>query len=168
MIKAVNPSVIVAPYPLLDAHSDHKMSTVALFQALRNLDAREGSLLLYTNHSRSSDRYPFGRAGDLMSLPPGGNDVYFDGLVSVPLDDLQRARKHMALDAMIDLRQNLRAQSLRALTKQVIKSLKNAITDSNSDYFIQAVRANELFFEVQMSSLHKVGVPERITGCSLS
>jgi LmbE family N-acetylglucosaminyl deacetylase len=164
LMKTVQPDILVAPYPRLDAHPDHKMSTVALVEALKNLNWRHGSLLLYTNHLCSSDRYPFGDAGDLVSLPPGVDDIFFDGIVSNPLDAEKQARKHMALDAMIDLRPNIQIDSLRSIAKAFRKVLKSTITDEQTSYFRQAVRANELFFEVRVSSLYVPGVTERILG----
>jgi LmbE family N-acetylglucosaminyl deacetylase len=164
LVKRLQPEVLVAPYPRLDAHPDHKMSTMALVEALKNLNWRKGSLLLYTNHLCSSDRYPFGDAGDLVSLPPGIENIYFDGIVSQPLDRWQQARKHMALDAMIDLRPDLQADSLRGIAQACKSALKSSLTDAHTNYFRQAVRANELFFEVHVSSLYEPGVIDRIYG----
>jgi hypothetical protein len=154
----------VAPYPRLDAHPDHKMSTAALVEALKKLNWQHGSLLLYTNHLCSSDRYPFGDAGDLVSLPPGVRELFFDGIVSNPLDHEKQARKHMALDAMIDLRGNIETDSLRSVANALKQALKSTLTDGHTSYFRQAVRANELFFEVRVSRLYEPGVTEKILG----
>jgi LmbE family N-acetylglucosaminyl deacetylase len=162
LIRTIQPDIMVTPYPRLDWHPDHKMSTVALVEALKNLNWRSGSLLLYANHPCSSDRYPFGEAGDLVSLLPGVDDIYFDGIVSNPLDAKQQARKHMALDAMIDLRPVIQADSLRSVAKAFYEVLKSTVSDGHINYFRQAVRANELFFEVRVSSLYEPGVMERI------
>jgi hypothetical protein len=140
------------------------MSTAALVEALKNLNWRHGSLLLYINHLCSSDRYPFGDAGDMVSLPPGVGNVFFDGIVSNPLDGEKQARKHMALDAMIDLRAHIQIDSLRSVANAFMKALKSNLTDAHTNYFRQAVRANELFFEVRVSSLYEPGVIERILG----
>jgi LmbE family N-acetylglucosaminyl deacetylase len=164
LIQTIQPDIVVTPYPRLDWHPDHKMSTVALVEALKNLNWRRGSLLLYANHLCSSDRYPFGEAGDLVSLPPGVDDIYFDGIVSNPLDARRQARKHMALDAMIDLRPVIQVDSIRSVAKALYKALKSTVSDGHTSYFQQAVRANELFFEVRVSSLYEPGVMERILG----
>jgi LmbE family N-acetylglucosaminyl deacetylase len=164
LIRTIQPHIMVTPYPRLDWHPDHKMSTVALVEALKNLNWRRGSLLLYANHFCSSDRYPFGEAGDLVSLPPGVDDIYFDGIVSNPLDANHQARKHAALDAMIDLRPNIQADSFRSVATAFYRVLKSTVSDGHISYFRQAVRANELFFEVQVSSLYEPGVTERIFG----
>jgi LmbE family N-acetylglucosaminyl deacetylase len=164
LVKTTEPDLIVAPYPRLDAHPDHKLSTVALLQALKKLNRQHGSLLLYANHLSSSDHYPFGDAGDLISLPPGIDNIYFDSIVSVPLDATRQARKHMALDAMIDLRPDIEIDSLRSVARAFKRVLKLTVTDDHISYFRQAVRANELFFEVRVSSLYIPGVTERILG----
>jgi LmbE family N-acetylglucosaminyl deacetylase len=164
LVKKIQPDILVTPYPRLDAHPDHKMSTVALLEALQNLNWRHGSLLLYTTHLYCSDRYPFGNAGDLVSLPPGVDDIFFDGIVSNPLDVKRQAQKHMALDAMIDLRSNIRIESPRNIAKALKQALKWAITDGQDSYFRKAVRPNELFFEVHVASLYEPGVIERIIG----
>lgn len=164
LIRTIQPEIMVTPYPRLDWHPDHKMSTVALVEALKNLNWRRGSLLLYANHFCSSDRYPYGRAGDLMSLPPGVDDIYFDGIFSDALDAKKQARKHMALDAMIDLRPVIQVDSFRSVATAFYKVLKSTLTDGHISYFRQAVRANELFFEVRVSSLYEPGVTERIFG----
>ena len=164
LLKTLQPEILVTPYPRLDWHPDHRMSTIALLEAIKNLNWQRGSLLLYTNHLCTSDRYPFGAAGDLVSLPPGVDDIFFDGIVSTPLDGRLQARKHMALDAMIDLRPSLQINSLRSVAKTFAATLKATLSDRRIDYFSQTVRANELFFEVRVSSLYEPGVTERLLG----
>jgi LmbE family N-acetylglucosaminyl deacetylase len=164
LVEAIQPDVLVTPYPRLDAHPDHQMSTVALIEALKNLNWRHGSLLLYTNHLSSSDRYPFGEAGDLVGLPPGVDDIFFEGIVSSPLDAQRQARKHVALDAMVDLRPDIQIDSLGSVATAFRNVLKSTVTDSSISYFRQAVRANELFFRVEVSSLFEPGVTEKIIG----
>jgi len=164
LVKTIQPDILVAPYPRLDAHPDHKMSTAALVEALKDMNWRHGSLLLYTNHLCSSDRYPFGDAGDLVSLPPGVDDVFFDGIVSHPLDHEKQSRKHMALDAMVDLRPDIQVDSIASIAKAFKKAVKSNLSDGQTNYFRQAVRANELFFEVRVASLYEPGVSEKLFG----
>jgi LmbE family N-acetylglucosaminyl deacetylase len=164
VIRHVNPDVIVAPYPRLDGHLDHKMSTAALLEALRKQNWNHGSLLLYTNHSVSSFWYPYGRAGDVMSLPPGGSGVLFDGLLSSPLNFDQQQRKRLALDAMNDLRPWFPSTSAVNALRLLFRALRVAFTADDQSYFRRAVRRNELFFEVRASSLYEPGATEAIQG----
>ena len=164
VMEHVNPDIVVAPYPRLDGHPDHKMSTAALLEALGKLNWKRGSLLLYTNHSVSSLWYPYGPAGDVTSLPPGGGGVLFDGVLSTSLDLDQQQRKRVALDAMNDLRPGFPAASPVDAVRQLLRTLRIALSADDRSYFRRAVRRNELFFEVRASSLYEPGTTEAILG----
>jgi hypothetical protein len=168
VVQHVKPDIIVAPYPLLDAHPDHKMSAIALIEALKNLNWMHGSLLLYTNHLPVSPIYPYGDEGDLVSLPPGIDGIIFDGMMSNSLTPEDQARKYVALDAMVDLRDYLGTASLPGAARMFMRTLRLAIIDGDESYFRRAVRANEFFFEVRVSSLYEPGVTERIAGSSVT
>ena len=103
VLRKVNPAIIVAPHPQLDSHADHQFTTVALAEALSRRRQRV-TLLLYTNHA-DRNRYPYGPAGTLMSLPPPvEREVLVDRVYSHPVPaDLQR-QKLFALESMHDLR----------------------------------------------------------------
>lgn len=164
VVAHVKPDVIVAPYPLLDAHPDHKLSTFALIEALKDLNWKAGSLLLYTNHLTVSEMYPYGDAGDLVSLPPGVDGITFDGIVSDSLSPAAQARKYLALDAMVDLRPVSHPGSVSDAARAFGHALKMALFSNDSSYFRRAVRANELFFEVRVASLYEPGITERLEG----
>jgi hypothetical protein len=140
------------------------MSTAALLEALRKLNWKRGSLLLYTNHSVSSLCYPYGPAGDVISLPPGGSGVLFDGLLSIPLNIAQQQRKRVALDAMNDLRPGFPSASPANALRQLLRTLRIALSADDQSYFRRAVRSNELFFEVRASSLYEPGATAAILG----
>ena len=50
ILKRIKPEVIIAPYPRLDHNQVHKLSTIALLEAIEIIGKRDGKLLLYTNH----------------------------------------------------------------------------------------------------------------------
>ena len=162
-VQRANPDLIVTPYPRLDAHPDHKLATTALIDALRTLNWRRGSLLLYTNHAEASAWYPYGRTGSVMSLPPLGSGVLFDGLLSNSLNVAEQGRKRIALDAMNDLR-TFPVQSPAAALWQLLQALKAAFRGDDQSYFRRAVRRNELFFEIKASSLYEPGIAAAILG----
>jgi hypothetical protein len=164
VIRNVDPGVIVAPYPRLDGHTDHKMSTAALLEAVRKLNWRRGALLLYTNHSVSSFWYPYGPADSVMSLPPEGDGVLFDGILSHPLSAEQQQRKRLALDAMNDLRPGFPSLSVAYALKVLRRAIGTAFTGDDQSYFRRAVRSNELFFVVRASTLYEPGAAEAILG----
>ncbi len=103
LLKKVKPAVIVAPHPQLDTHRDHQFTTVALSEALARWN-RPVTLLLYTNHA-DRNRYPYGPAGTLMSLPPPPpGDVMIDRVYSHPVSPALQRLKLFALESMHDLR----------------------------------------------------------------
>ena len=101
LLKKVKPAVIVAPHPQLDTHRDHQYTTVALSEALARWN-RPVTLLLYTNHA-DRNRYPYGPAGTLMSLPPPPpGDVTIDRVYSHPVSPEPAAAE--AVRARVDAR----------------------------------------------------------------
>jgi LmbE family N-acetylglucosaminyl deacetylase len=164
VVEHLNPDIIVTPYPRLDGHPDHQMSTAALLEALRKLGSNRGTLLLYTNHSVASLWYPYGPAGDVISLPPGGDGVVFDGLLSIPLSGAQQQRKRVALDAMNDLRPGFPSVDPADALRQAWRNLRRALAGDDQSYFRRAVRRNELFFAVRVSSLYEPGTTDAILG----
>ena len=102
LLKKVKPAIIAAPHPQLDTHRDHQFTAVALSEALSRWN-RPVTLLLYTNHA-DRNRYPYGPAGTLMSLPPPAGDITIDRLFSLPLSPSLQRLKLFALESMRDLR----------------------------------------------------------------
>ena len=161
LITRVQPDIIATPHPLLDGYPDHQCTTFALIQAVRNLQWKHGTLLLYSNHSPASLQYPYGAAGELVSLPPASG-VVFDGIWSEDLSPDKQARKYLALDAMVDLRPELEPASLRSTASSFKHALVSRVADSDESYFRRAVRANELFFELRVPSLYEVGILQKL------
>ena len=101
LLKKVKPDVIVAPHPQLDTHLDHRFTAVALGEALGRWKRRV-DMLLYTNHS-DQNRYPYGPAGTIMSLPPPlAEHVPLDGVYLISA--LARHTATEAVRAGIDAR----------------------------------------------------------------
>lgn len=145
LLKEVKPSVILAPHPQLDVHRDHQFTTVALVQALARW-RRDVTLLLYTNHA-DQNRYPYGPAGTLVSLPPPPpGDVLLDRVYSHPVPaDVQRL-KLFALESMHDVR--VSPSRLYQLVAGNDRAAVEERQDSGGDvsYLRRGPRSNELFF----------------------
>jgi LmbE family N-acetylglucosaminyl deacetylase len=147
VLKKVKPAVIVAPHPQLDTHRDHQFTTVAVAEALARRRQR-ATLLLYTNHA-DRNRYPYGPAGTIVSLPPPvAHDVPIDRVYSHPVSlDLQR-QKLFALESMHDLRSSpsrlyqveVGEDRLREPEKQGPAAIGGV------NYLRRSPRSNELFF----------------------
>jgi LmbE family N-acetylglucosaminyl deacetylase len=104
LLRRVDPAVIVAPHPQLDTHRDHQFTTVALAEAMARW--RDSvTPLLYTNHA-DRNRYPYGPAGTMMSLPPPPPlmTVSVDRMYSHPVSPSLQRQKLFALESMHDLR----------------------------------------------------------------
>jgi LmbE family N-acetylglucosaminyl deacetylase len=153
VLKKVNPDVIVAPHPQLDTHRDHQFTTVALSEAFTRWRKRV-PLLLYTNHA-DRNRYPYGPAGTIMSLPPlvgVSGDVQLDGVYSHPVPATVQRLKLFALESMHDLRFTPTRQY------QLAKGDERAIVpekpgpEPDITYLRRAPRSNELFYVYEQES----------------
>lgn len=156
LISEIQPDIIITPSPKLDMHSDHQYTTIAAVEALKELEIKEGTLLLYTNHQVVfNERFPYGDAGSVISLPPtprGSN--HFTSLYSYPMDsDLQRS-KIFALDAMNDLRLGTDYRFVGRALGQVWETFWYQITGKDESYFRRAIRSNEFFYVVDVADIY--------------
>jgi len=151
LLDKIQPDIIILPHPKLDRHIDHKLSTEALFEALKKSKIRTGKLLLYTNHATRSEYYPYGSKGEAITLPPEfTGTVYFNSIFSYPLSIETQKNKMFALEAMSDLRYGT--------TKKIfLDPCKNKpiIVCKDYSYVRRSIRNNELFFVIDIESIFK-------------
>lgn len=144
LLRRVNPAVIAAPHPQLDSHRDHQFTTVALAEALTRW-RKNVTLLLYTNHA-DNNRYPYGPAGTVMSLPAITRPVGLDRVFSLPVSaDLQRV-KLFALESMHDLRYSPTRQYQLAIGDGRALSPEKEGPGPDITYLRRGPRSNELFY----------------------
>jgi LmbE family N-acetylglucosaminyl deacetylase len=156
ILRKVNPAIIVMPDPQLDSHLDHKYAAVAVVQALERWN-REATFLLYTNHA-ASNRYPFGPAGSVMSLPPmtpGTEDISLQKVFSYETDQELQTRKLFALESMHDLRLSPEEQST-CDTPNVQRRSDDYPRMPEEDYLRRAVRANEIFYAFDRAGVQQL------------
>jgi LmbE family N-acetylglucosaminyl deacetylase len=145
LLKKVKPAVIVAPHPHLDSHRDHQYTTVALSEALARWN-RPVTLLLYTNHA-DRNRYPYGPAGTLLSLPPPPpGDVIIDRVYSHPVPAALQRLKLFALESMHDLRFTPTRQYQLAREDARATAPEKPGPEPDITYLRRGPRSNELFF----------------------
>lgn len=155
ILEKVQPDIIAAPHPLLDSHRDHEFTTVALVEALRRT-GREALLLLYTNHA-GGNRYPYGPAGTLMSLPPPGRrDVALDRVFSLPLDPQVQRIKLFALESQHDLRYSPTRQYQLAIGDGRALMPEKEGPAPDITYLRRGPRSNELFFVYDAQTVQPV------------
>lgn len=144
VLRKVSPTIIAAPHPQLDTHRDHQFTTVALVEALGRW-RRDVTLLLYTNHI-DGNRYPYGPAGTLVSLPPAPGPVELDRVYSLPVPPELQRRKLFALESMHDLRYTPTRQYQLALGEGRTVTPEKVGSGPDITYLRRGPRPNELFF----------------------
>lgn len=164
LITEFKPDIIITPYPYIDSHEDHQYSSIACFEALKNLKITEGKLFLYTNHYTDAEYYPYGKIGSIMSLPPKfDNSIYFDKIYSHPLNASEQKDKILAFDAMNDLRPNTEYRFYKRLFADGFTRLRERFFSVEKDYFNRYIRSNELFFVVDIKNLYSEEIYNKIT-----
>jgi LmbE family N-acetylglucosaminyl deacetylase len=157
VLRKVDPALIVAPHPQLDSHVDHQFTTVALAEALSRRRQRV-TLLLYTNHA-DRNRYPYGPAGTLMSLPPPvAQGVMIDRVYSHPVPPELQRQKLFALESMHDLRSSpsrlYQVEIGQDRASEFEKQGPAAVGGVN--YLRRGPRSNELFFVYDQLSVRPI------------
>jgi len=162
LLTEIQPDIIITPYPKLDRHSDHKLTSVALFEAIKELGIKNGNLYLYSNHYVMSESFPFGKEGDVIALPPYfDNSIYFDSILSYPLSKKVQKNKIFALEAMNDLR--LDTEWRDGYCHHIVNRLAS-IKGLDNNYYDRSVRSNELFFVVKISSIYNEDILDKLVG----
>jgi len=165
LLKEIEPDIIVTPYPALDSHSDHKLSSIALFEAIKQCDIKNGYLYLYTNHLESNESYPYGKMGGVVSLPPNfGKTVYFDSLYSHVLSIDKQKDKVFALEAMNDLRMDTEWLFYKGIIKIPLYKVVRDIRGTDNNYYRRSVRSNELFFITEINNIYNEDKLKKIIG----
>jgi LmbE family N-acetylglucosaminyl deacetylase len=143
VLRKVKPSLVVMPHPVLDYHLDHQYTSVAAVDALERWNGQP-TFLLYTNHA-SENRYPFGPAGTVMSLPPwSASDVAVERVYAHPVDAVMQRRKLFALESMHDLRLSPEEQNTCGLPG--LQRRPDYPRVPEVDYLRRGPRSEELFF----------------------
>lgn len=162
--RIVRPTVIVAPYPALDAHPDHKRAFDAVLAAIQDDSVQSFRFLLYTNHHSRTILYPFGKAFWGMDPPPFHKPLYADRILSIPLSEGLVRKKAIAMESMNDLRPFMLGGSMQETALLLGKRLMHPWIFSDVDYFRQNLRSNELFLVVEAQSLKSMDILSRIRG----
>lgn len=163
VLRHVKPDVIVTPYPALDAHREHKYTTIALVEALIKSNLKRGELYLYSNHYVLNEHYPYGWAGGTMPLPPNfSNDIYFKRIFSNNLNLELQNDKLFALEAMHDLRPDTEWRFGKKALRNAYETAKTDFLNGDISYFRRAIRSNELFFIVPVEEIYNAKVLNKI------
>jgi len=155
ILESIKPDIIVTSHPEIDSHTDHKYTTSALLESMKNINF-EAKLLLYTNHLTLSETYPLGEIYSAITLPPNKKDFYFDSVYSFNLDKDSQIDKFFALEAIHDLRDSEIFLYIKSAYKYLNKVIKRKIIGKDKSYYKRAIRDNELFFVVEKENLTNI------------
>lgn len=168
LLAEIEPDIIVTPYPALDTHPDHKLSTVAVIEALKKIGKKDGWLYLYSNHCAFNEFFPYGKEGGVISVPPSfDKSVYFESIYSQKLTRDKQTDKVFALEAMHDLRLDTEWRSLDGIVNLAKKKIKLELKGQDNSYFKRSVRSNEIFFVVDIGSLYNQDVLKKLYGVDM-
>lgn len=143
IFRKVRPDIVVMPHPWLDSHLDHQYTSVAAVEALEKWDGKP-TFLLYTNHA-AENRYPFGPAGTVMSLPPwSASDIAVERVYSHRVNPVLQRRKLFALESMHDLRLSPAEQETCDLPG--LQRRPDYPRVAEFDYLRRGPRSEEMFF----------------------
>lgn len=163
LLSIINPDIIITPYPALDRHHEHKYTTIAVLEAIKNSNIKNGNLFLYSNHYVLNEYYPYGNAGGTASLPPNFNNaIYFESIFSFPLDEKMQNDKLFALEAMNDLRPDTEWRFANKAIKNALMNAKTEILGGDNSYFRRAIRSNELFFVIPIEKIYDETITHKI------
>jgi LmbE family N-acetylglucosaminyl deacetylase len=162
VLEMAQPDIIVCPHPLIDSHSDHIYTTVALDRAMRNFTVKRPLLFLYAVHNRGAPIYPLGPAESLIGLPPGQYDAWVaDSIYSYPLKTGIQQAKYFAVEAMHGARtarshdDALPKGCLDALgsVRREISAYVAGMSFDPASLLRRAPRPNEIYYVVQGDKL---------------
>lgn len=155
LLKKIQPEIIVTVYPSLDRHPDHKYSTTALSEAIKKVGLKKGKLFLYATHYPLSEYFPYGEQGSQISLPPHfDKPFYFDTIFSLTLSHSVQTDKLLAFEQMHDLRLDTEWMTPYGACKWALRSIVKTATGRDwKNYYKRFVRANELFYVVDIANM---------------
>ncbi|HEU4457893.1 MAG TPA: PIG-L family deacetylase [Methylibium sp.] len=156
VLDAFAPDIVVTPHPFLDAHSDHRFGSIALFEALqrRGGGSAGGELWLYSNHPPYCGSWPFGPPGSPSSLAPWPRvPAKLRGFHSHPLSLDDQIDKLFALESMHDLRRpppSITRKSEWGAWSHLWEArdalLRSRAGQGTFSYMRRSVRSDEIFF----------------------
>ncbi|RBQ26203.1 MULTISPECIES: PIG-L family deacetylase [Arcobacteraceae] len=156
IIDSTKPHLIVTLHPQIDSNLDHQYITLALLEAMENINCENIKLLTTTNHLTQNEIYPYGDIFSTSALVPKFDQPFiFKDIYSHQLSKDKQAYKYYALEAMSDLRDPLIQISVKSAFNFAFKSLRRYITGKEKSYYRRSVRTNEIFYVTDYKELKK-------------
>ncbi len=145
LLDEIQPEVIITPNMELDPHSDHIYATKAIREAVCLSSVKPEFELLYANHYRTTDIFPFGPPHSVPGLVPNFEMTKPYSLYSFPLNKELQLSKIYALEMMHDLksRVSFKKRVRNWLQRIIIK--RHRFLYGDDAYFDKAIMQQELF-----------------------
>jgi LmbE family N-acetylglucosaminyl deacetylase len=145
LISDYRPDIIITPHPIIDPQPDHLYSTRATLLACEAAQSAP-EFLLYANHYKHTDMYPYGpEHTDLPLSPHFEKDIIASKLYSFPLSDADQIDKVCALKMMHDLNRPISIKKyVRRLLQRIIG--RSQMPYGDDDYLRKAIRQQVLFW----------------------
>ncbi len=157
ILGRVHPTIIVMPHPILDTHPDHRYSTLAVLQALKQAGSGKEIIYFYSNHFVNREDWPMGPTESLVNLPPWhDNQFLFDRIYSHAMGDRTYKMKFFSLDGMHSLRPSFlwNFDGVFGWVGLTEKALEYGRRRART--FRKSWHPNELFFVVDSDHLQKL------------
>lgn len=166
ILLTIQPDIIVSPYPANSNHPDHKLTTVALFDAIIKTGMKNGEVYLYANDNiPGGNFYPYGYIYSSIPLPPRFKEpLYFNSIYCQPLSFNEQNDKLLALEAMNDLRPDTEWRSSKGSIRQAARTTFKNVFGLDRSYYRRAVRSNELFFVLDVKKLYDNDILRKVQG----
>lgn len=158
LLSLSQPKIVICPHPMMDKHPDHVFTTVALAQAMRDLDGPHPLIFLYVVHIEGVPSYPLGPVESLVGVPPGCiNGWVGDSVYSHMLEPALQRAKYLAVAATHATRTYDETKPrLRATVRRFINRFSTLLSGMNENptgFLRRAPRPNEMYFVVKGDSL---------------
>ncbi|KTC41730.1 GlcNAc-PI de-N-acetylase [Pseudomonas sp. ABAC61] len=146
LIEHIQPQVIVLPHPHFDPHPDHVCAQQAVLEALSRTGSQPETLLYYANHLHDNDRWPMGRAGCGVALPPQLATQAPLRPWALSILPQRQWHKAMSLGMMHDLQPPPPfKRKIRRLIQRYLAA-RHWPAFGENEFFRKAVRQHELFW----------------------
>lgn len=156
IINSINPDLILTLHPQIDSNLDHQYITLALVEAMEELNCEDIKLLTFTNHLSQNEIYPYGEIFSTSALVPKFNEPFiFDEIYSHQLSKEKQMYKYYALETMHDLRDSMIQIGLKKAFSFTFKQLRRYINGKEKSYYRRSVRTNEIFYITNYKKLKK-------------
>lgn len=156
IINSTKADLILTLHPQIDSNPDHQYITLALLEAMEELNYEDIKLLTFTNHLSQNEYFPYGEIFSTSPLAPKFDEPFiFDKIYSHQLSKEKQIYKYYALESMHDLRDSTIQIGFKKAFNFAFRQLRRYINGKEKSYYRRSVRINEIFYITNYKELKK-------------